>query len=150
VKTGFQYLISDYGFSVTDERYDPQSFGNSLVEFRSKETAIRLVLDRGQVLVDLGPISWDPNSWCSLSSMMEVLAPEGGEPAYVFPETWESYSGMVDWQINRLARLLRQYCSLVLTGQFSGWKELARRRTKEAEDGYRALTGKDFPKLIPR
>ncbi len=57
VRTSFQYLIDDYGFSVKDERYDPQSFGNSLVEFRSKETAIRLVLDRGQVLIDLGPTS---------------------------------------------------------------------------------------------
>ncbi len=77
--------------------------------------------------------------------MMDFLAPEAGEPAYVFPETWDSYSGMIDWPVNRIARMLRQYCSSVLTGQFSGWKELERRRRKEAKDGYEVLTGKSFP-----
>jgi len=146
VKTSFQYLVDDYGFSIANERYDPQSFGNSLVEFRSETTAIRLILDRSQVLVDLGPISWNPNSWFSLSSVMEFLAPEAGESAYVFPETWESYYDMIDWQVNRLAHILRRYCSLVLTGQFDAWEELERRRRKEAENGYKVLTGKDFPK----
>ncbi len=147
VKERFRYLIDDHGFSVVDERYDPEAFGNSLVDFQSSNTVIRVLLDRGQVLIDIGPCPRSPDYWFGLASVVEFLAPEADEPAYIFPETWDSYYDKIDWQVVRLARVLRQYCAPVLRGEFSRWKEMAERRSKEAGDIYRALTGKDPIKI---
>jgi hypothetical protein len=143
VKKHFQYLIDDYGFSVVDEQLNSEAFGNSLIRFESSSTDIMIVLDRGQVIIDIGPYPATPNYQFSMASMMEFLTPEAEEPAYVFPETWENYDEMIEWQVRRLARVLRQYCSPVLLGRFSEWEELDQRIRKEAREAYRTLKGKD-------
>jgi len=148
VKKHFHYLVDDYGFSVVDEKHDPEAFGNSLVDFQSSTAVIRVLLDRGQVLVDIRPSIEPPTFWFDLGSLVEFLAPEADEPVYVFPETWDNYYEMIEWQVARLARVLRQYCALVLRGEFSQWREIDKRRKKSAEEGYRALTGKDLPQAI--
>jgi len=74
---------------------------------------------------------------------MEFLAPGLDEPVYIFPETWDNYYDNIDWQVMRLAGLLRQHCTPVLKGEFSKWKEMAEARRKDALEGYRRLTGKD-------
>ena len=143
VKKHFHYLIDEYGFSVVDERYDAEAFGDSLVQFQSSTVDLSIILDRGQVLIDIGPHPESPDYRFGLVSVIEFLAPEADEPAYIFPETWDNYYDMIDWQVTRLARVLQQYCAPVLRGEFSQWKEMAERRRKEARDTYRALTGKD-------
>jgi hypothetical protein len=147
--TRFRYLIDDYGFSVVDERYDPEAFGNSLIRFRSSDVDIVVVLDRGQVLIDISPYPMAQDYRFGLPSVVEFLAPEAGEPAYVFPETWENYYDMIDSQLERLARVLRQQCSSVLRGEFSDWEAMSDFRKKEAEEGYRSLTGRDPIELGP-
>lgn len=148
VKKHFHYLIDDYDFSVVNEKSDPEAFGNSLVDFQSGTTAVRVTLDRGQVLVDMRPLTESSTSWFSLGSVVEFLAPEADEPVYVFPETWDHYYDMINGQVSRMARVLRQYCAPVLRGEFSQWKEIDERTRKGAEEEYRALTGKDFPKAM--
>jgi hypothetical protein len=146
----FHYLIDDYGFSVVDERYDPDAFGNSLVRFRSSAVDVVLVLDRGQVLIDINPYPMIEDYQFGLPSVVEFLAAEAGEPVYVFPETWENYYDMIDSQLERLARVLRQRCSSILRGEFSDWEAMSDFRKKEAEEGYRRLTGKDPIVVVPR
>ena len=109
VKKRFRYLTDDYGFSVVDERYDPEAFGNSLVQFQSSLVGVRVALDRGQVLIDIGSSSEPQVSWFSLPNVVKYLAPELDELAYVFPERWDDYYHMVDWQVIRLAHLLQRY-----------------------------------------
>lgn len=142
IKKHFHYLIDDYGFSVIDERYDHEAFGNSLVQFRSSTTDVVVVLDKGQVLIDISPYPEIPNYRFGLATVVEFLSPDADEPAYIFPEKWDNYYGMIDWQVTRLTRVLRQYCAPVLRGEFSKWKEMDEIRRKETEDRYRALTGK--------
>ncbi len=142
-KQHFHYLIDDYGFSVVDERYEPEAFGNSLIQFRSSAIDIMVVLDRGQVLIDVSPYPRPSNYQFSLATVVKFLAPEANEPAYIFPETWEDYDDMIEWQLTRLARVLRQYCVPVLRGEFSDWKTMNECRKKEAEEGYKRRTGKD-------
>ena len=141
VKEHFRYLIDDYGFSIVNESYTTDS-GNGLVEFRSRSVHIRIVLDRGQVLIDIGPSPEVLDYWFDLSSVIEFLSPEAHEPAYIFPEKWDNYYEMIDWQVARLARVLRQYCVSVLTREFPDWRELLERNQKEAEEVYKTLTGK--------
>jgi hypothetical protein len=113
VRKHFRYLIDDYGFSIVDEQHRPAFGGWSLVVFQSCNTLIRVELDRGRVLVDLGPRPEVPIYSFSLSTVIEFLAPGAEEPAYVFPEKWGDYS-KVDWQVRRLARVLLQFRRKVL------------------------------------
>mgnify|MGYP000219498111 CR=1 FL=1 len=142
-KQHFHYLIDDYGFSVVDERYEPEAFGNSLIQFRSSAIDIMVVLDRGQVLIDVSPYPRLSNYQFGLATVVKFLAPEANEPVYIFPETWEDYDDMIEWQLTRLARMLRQYCAPVLRGEFSDWETMNECRKKEAEEEYRRLIGKD-------
>ena len=120
----FRYLTDEYGFVVVEERSDPEAFGNSLVRLRSDAVDLIIVLDRGQVLIDFDPRGMAPGDQFGLPSVVRFLAPEADEPAYVFPETWDNYDDMIEWQLERLARLLRKTCAPVLQGEFSDWKAI--------------------------
>jgi len=147
-KTKFRYLIDSYGFTVVDELYDPEAFGNSLVQYRSASLDIYIILDRGRVLVDIAPYPNVSNYRFGLLSFIEYLAPELGEIEYIYPDEPEDYNGKIDWQVERVAGLLQQYCAEpVLTGEFSAWAELDERREKEALTAYRKMTGKDPIKI---
>ena len=81
VKKYFRYLTEDFGFSiVVEEKSNRQAFGNSLIQFRSNAVSVTVTLDRGQVLIDIGPYPEVPDYQFSLVSVMEFLAPDLDEP----------------------------------------------------------------------
>jgi hypothetical protein len=47
------------GYSITDGRYDENSFGDALVVLERNGTLVRLVRDRGQWFVEVGPAPGD-------------------------------------------------------------------------------------------
>lgn len=147
VKEKFRYLVEEYGFSVADERYDPDAFGNSLVDYQSGKTTIRVLLDRGEVTIGVGPYPLASDCWFDLSSVLEFLAVHISEPLYIFSEEWDRHDDMIDWQVSRLAHLLQQCCSSVLRGEFTKWKEMEQLRRKKSENEYRILTGRDPIKM---
>jgi len=147
VKKKFRYLVDGYGYSVVDEVYDPEAFGNSLVQFRSDSVDIFIVLDRGRVLIDIAPYPNVSNHKFGLPTIIEFLAPEAGEMSYIYPEKPGDYYEKIDWQIDRLTTLLQQYAVPVLNGEFSDWQELDERRQKQALRAYRKLAGKDPIKI---
>jgi hypothetical protein len=149
-KSFFSYLIEEYGFSVATEMYDAEAFGNSLVEFRSDAVELRVVLDRGQVLIDMGPYPEVPGFRFGLPLVVDFLAPGALNSVYVFPEEWNDYYGMIDWQLDRLAQVLRQCCGSVLSGEFSQWKEMYESARTQAEDTYRATTGKNPIRIVSK
>jgi hypothetical protein len=143
VKKYFHYLIEDYGFSVVEERDRYDAAGDSFIQFRSSAISITVALDRGQVLIDMEPYPGVPGYQFGLVSVIEFLAPDLDEPVYIFPEKPDNYYDRIDWQVMRLAGLLRQYCTPVLKSEFSKWKEMAEIRRKTVWDDYKRLTGKD-------
>ena len=145
VRRQFDYLVKDYGFSVKQEFYAPEAFGNAVVELRSSEVGVRVLLDRGQVLVDIGPLSLPPESWFGLPSIVQFIASQAIDSEYIFPESWEDYDVMVSHQIERVANILRKYGTPVVAGSFKGWEEIGKRRGEEGEAEYRMLTGKRPP-----
>ena len=147
VKKHFQYLLDDYGFSVVDERYEPQVFGNSLVQFHSSNMEIMIVLDRGHVSIDISPHPNPLGYQFGLSTILEYLVPEVERLAYDYSEAPDDYYSRIIWQITRFAPLLHEHCDKVLRGEFSDWKEMDERREKRALREYRALTGKDPIKI---
>lgn len=142
VKTHFKYLIDEYGFVLTETRHSPEYFGNGLVRFQSSNANITIILDRGQVLIDIEPYLVMPNQSFDLRSVVMFLTPQINEPIYLFPNN-KDVDESRKWQINRLAHLLRQYCAQVLEGKFSSWEELRQFRDKAAMETYRNITGRD-------
>lgn len=137
----FRYLVDDFAFRVGAERYDPDSFGNALVEYESAAADVRITLDRGQVLIDVKQHSESWSTSFGLPTILSYLAPNVDEPPYVFPDAGD-YCERVSWQLARLARVFRQFCGPILTGEFSDWDTMLRLRREQSEDEYRRLTGK--------
>ena len=142
-KTHFHYLVDEYGFAVAEERQDPEAFGNGLVRFHSDDVDVIIVLDRGQVLIDFSPRGVVAGDQFGLPSVVSFLTSKAAEPVYVFPETWDDYDDVIEWHLERLARLLRQTCAPVLRGGFSDWKAIRDLRRSEAEEAYRSIAGEE-------
>jgi hypothetical protein len=50
------HSLKGRGFTVIEERYDPQFFGNVLLRVEHDQTAVRIVCDRGEWRIDIaGP-----------------------------------------------------------------------------------------------
>ncbi len=143
IKRQFSFLTSSYHFLVVEELCAPEAFGNSLVRYRSANVEITVVLDRGQVQVDIASIPNVSNYRFALPTLVEYLAPESGETDYVYPDELTDYYDKIDWQINRLATLLEQYGRPIFRGEFSAWHEVNERRQRQALLEYRKLTGKE-------
>lgn len=142
VEKHFEYLIDEYGFDIAETRHSPENFGNGLVRFQSSEVNITIILDRGQILIDLGPRSVAPNQCFDLRAVVMFLEPQITEPIYLFPDNTNGNESR-EWHITRLARLLRQYCAQILEGRFSNWEELRQFTNKAALETYRNITGRD-------
>jgi hypothetical protein len=57
----FAPLLSKHGFTIVDEHYDREHFGNVLVVADSKDLRLRFTKDRGQRFVEIaaaGTVSW--------------------------------------------------------------------------------------------
>ena len=133
LKLHFKYLTDDYGFVVAHEIYSPMVMGNASVDFESSKTRIEIVLDRSQVLIALGPVSWPRHEWFEFSDVVRFFAP-AVDPIYVFPEDIPDHAAALEMQVSRLANPMRQHCDPVLRGDFSmcdGIKEVERKREAE-------------------
>jgi hypothetical protein len=138
----FQYLIDDYGFTQSEDIYDPEFFGFSVVEFRSATAIVRLDNDHGGEIVFayLGDAS-DPkgNDHISMSAVVQYLNPEDVNPeAFEAVKAIRSDSGW-DTQLREYARILHQYCELFLQpdfqwGEFHAWQDRGHRAFMEFFD----------------
>ncbi|MBN2004447.1 MAG: hypothetical protein JXA21_13915 [Anaerolineae bacterium] len=142
IESDFEYLVNEYGFSVVETRYSPEYFDNMLVRFQSPEVDIVIVVDKGQVLINVVPYNALPKQSFDLRSVVEFLTPSINEPVYIFPSGRIS-DDSINQQIVRTSRILRQYCSSILRGDFSDWDGLQRIRDKMALEAYRSITGKN-------
>jgi hypothetical protein len=149
VERDFAYLVSDRGFRVAREVFDPVHFGNGLVEFRSQHVGVQVTLDRSQILIDIGPAGQSSDNWFSLPEVQSHFDPTGAEYQYQFPERWDDYDEMIISEIRRAAAALRPLIGPVVTPGFDAWNELERRRTRRVRAKYRALTGKNLPESKP-
>lgn len=75
------WLLEELGFRIVDERYDPQSFGNSLVTLESDSLRVRFVRDRGQVFADVASPS-DPDRWWQLVYVCQLILGEFVQPGF--------------------------------------------------------------------
>jgi hypothetical protein len=104
-------FLNDLGFTIKEkEEVDPKAMGNGFFVFISSSAGIEIVLDRGQVLMEIGKASQDRKEWIDWSIISSVYSPT--EKAYDFELD-------IDSQVKRLSELLRKYCLGLLKGDFS-------------------------------
>ena len=132
VKQHFSYLLNDYGFAVADERYYPQAMGNAEVWLKSNLVGLRIVLDRGQVLVSLGPLSQPERDWFELYDVIRFFSPSLN--VYEFPEDFSDYKAALETQIKRLALVILHYCDPLLRSDFSMQEKIRDVETKQVEE----------------
>ncbi len=61
VRAYFPYLFEE-GFQILHSTYDPQHFGNWILVLASDKCVIRVVQDRGQIVLLIGPPGRQKNS----------------------------------------------------------------------------------------
>jgi len=123
VKKHFDFLFSDYGFVTVDEGYYPELMGNAHIRLESEKCGIQIVLDRNQVLINMGPTSLGEREWFEFSDIVQYFAPEI-ESVYVFPEEELTYETRIEVQVSRLAEIMHNHCKPVLRGNYAMYAEI--------------------------
>ena len=70
IKQALSSLVESHGFQVIDETYNPKAFGDAVVGFQSRDFALRVVRDRGQIFADVGPAQ-TLDEWYDLKRVLE-------------------------------------------------------------------------------
>jgi hypothetical protein len=120
----FKYLIDSYGFTVAKEE---PIHGGTVVEFRSRYCRVRVVLDRCQVVVEIGPNKLFNKPWFDLSYVILFKDPDSHFEYEFDPEGYvQDRESSQDRQVRRVAELTRRYCEEMLRGDFSSQEDLKR------------------------
>lgn len=69
--TSFVEPFLKYGFSLVEQEYWPKDFGNAVATYED-DFRLRLVNDKGQLFVDVGPKD-DPDEWYDLRLVLKFL-----------------------------------------------------------------------------
>jgi hypothetical protein len=142
VKKHFKYLIDDYGFCIKEETLATDNpLWQGIVVYANesesdlpfkKKPFVRLVLDRGYVMLDIKSEEMTEREWFDISEVMKLIAPEVQvhEKVDYSKDPYE----IVETQIQNLSKLLVQYCDSLLKGDFSIGDQIQAKRMQERED----------------
>lgn len=130
IKAKFQFLLDEYGYSVQRELYSPEVMGNALVVFVSSTTGMMVVVDRDQVLVNIGDVSRPEKEWYEFSHVVHFRAPTLKE-VYYFQKNLPDHHDL-EPQLDWIVHLLREYCEPVLRGDFSNVRRLKKEVRRSA------------------
>lgn len=135
VRQRFFYLFDQYGFAVIHEEHHSQNDDHAIIVLESPDCRIRILLEREQVLIDIGPLSapedWStsaPNDWFGLTYVTGFLSNGTDRWEYAKPETALDRNLRIDQQLVKLANRLRPYCDLI----FSAFRPEAFEQTQQA------------------
>jgi hypothetical protein len=66
------WLVTNFGFRIISESYDPKVFGDSMVVLQSDTLRLRIIRERGRVFAESAP-SVDPENWWDLHLILEAM-----------------------------------------------------------------------------
>lgn len=141
IRKYFNFLIDDYGFSVFREEYSPKYMGNADIVYKSGSIAILVVVDRSQVLLNVGKTTQPEKEWFEFTDVIKYFNPTISE-VYDFSRGSLPDQDYVEMQAKREAQLLRQYCEPLLRGDFSMYeqiKEIENKRSSEMLEQFKKL-----------
>jgi hypothetical protein len=148
VRRRFAYLVDQHGFSIREQLLGPKPFDDAVIEFSSDHTLVSTRLDRGDVLVNVGP-PMEPEV-ARVSLVMAVAYFTGGRiTSIAAPASLPGdYEQRINHRVAAHSEALRQFCQPLLTGEFRDWLALSRFALKNIQDDYQRMTGKRLPDNI--
>ena len=133
LKQTYEFLIEEYGFRVKHAQYSPGFMGNSQIIYELNDIAISIVVDRGQVLINIGSTIKPVKEWFEFTDVIHYFDPNL-DIVYDYFENLDNANERIIQQANRLAQLLRKYCTPILKRDISMGpkiKEIENERVKK-------------------
>lgn len=125
-KKYFGFLIFDYGFTIEGQIDNVENpLWRGRVVFRApwkeslnrKQTVVRVTLDRGYVLLDIGYLNMTSKEWLDLADIIRLQDPS--ITVYTKPDFTKDPNSIIEGELKRISKLTRQYCGSFLNGDFS-------------------------------
>lgn len=99
----FSYLTDEFKFQIIDSQYDPQAFGNFVIELWKKNIKLKIISDRSQIFVEL----YEPKSgWVDKEHVLET----NGILRSRFPDNYGLWDG---YKIQNQSEEIKKYRSFL-------------------------------------
>ena len=142
VKQHFNYLIVEYGFLVKEElTVSGNPLSRGMVTYMMakepenpvlKQTLIRIILDRGYVLLEFGSKDLESREYFSVAEIVPFVA--SGVNVYEKIDFSRDPYEIIETQVKKLSDFLLLYCIPFLKGDFSIGDRIFEHRSKEREE----------------
>jgi hypothetical protein len=111
IRTSFRYLVDEHGFVVAREETLPH-YADAQVVFQSADCCFAVVRDMDVIYVNVSS-AVSPESWWPLQTVVEYMTKERPTDWYdEFPADAD-VDTKEKWLIDRLAEVLRPYCTAI-------------------------------------
>jgi hypothetical protein len=125
VRQHFQYLTDDHGFTIIREHNEEMW---AEVVLQSPRCKVRLVRDRCDVFMDIGPRHWFGNRWYDVRDIVRLQDRNITFPRLSGPEAYvQDRQGYLEEKLSQLGPYLSRYCGEMLRGDFSRCRSLTPR-----------------------
>ena len=128
VEKHFRFL-KERGMLATRTDCNPNFFGNAFVEYQGKDCSVRVVRDRGQILVDVGPPRTDTGDsatyeWIGIASAVSYIEATKRRPVVDFSA---SEAAQIEQAASFVRRNLDALCSAISQVGWSHFEAEVRR-----------------------
>ena len=142
VKDHFSYLISDFGFSISEEHaVSDKSWSGGIVVYASEprknnaevvQLSVRINLDRGYVLIDFDSPQISTRDLIGLTEVVHLVAPDVDLHEKI--DFSKQPIEVIEPQIRKLSYILRHYCASLLQGDISFLRRVIESRKTKMEE----------------
>ena len=116
VEDSFGWLLDEFRFNVIHKESYPKDYDNSIVVFESNECRLRIMSERGNVFVEVGPLhaplDWAtqaPALWFDISDIIPYLTHADGEWQYPLRSDDPATSSSIADQLMGISAALRPF-----------------------------------------
>jgi hypothetical protein len=68
-------LLEKHGFSLLEEKEEPEHFGNAFAKFGSPSILLRIARDRGDIFANIAKNGSESDRWHKLEDVLKICAP---------------------------------------------------------------------------
>jgi hypothetical protein len=107
IKKYFNYLTTEFGFTITSKEYSPAMMGNFIIKFEKDDICITIIRDRNQVFVTFSTPKIKERD-------KEKILAEIGVPFDRYPLTKGSWKLWKGYEIKNQSADLKKHLKLIL------------------------------------